>query len=189
MLRGLSSFSSGGGNSSSRSVRRYEGAPIRVLTFTWNVGNKMPKKEELHLWCPKDGGNFDLVVVGTQENSFTEKKKKKKKTGAGLEENSLAQSSDVELEDDDEDAIMEQRMKEEEEAEEEAARLSASGQPPLQRTSRASQAPSTKFLHLPHEAGGKQKRGKRQTARCDRYPAGPWPAAPIVVTRGVCARA
>ena len=42
---------------------------IKVLTFTWNVGNAKPKAEELEHWLPQDGGHYDVVVVGTQENS------------------------------------------------------------------------------------------------------------------------
>ncbi|KAL3908135.1 MAG: hypothetical protein SGPRY_009916, partial [Prymnesium sp.] len=60
------------------SVQYFSERKIRVLAFTWNVGNKMPLKEELPLWCPLGGADFDLVVIGTQENSFAEKKKKKK---------------------------------------------------------------------------------------------------------------
>jgi hypothetical protein len=42
--------------------------PIKVLVFSWNVGNAQPKEEELAQWCPQGGAAFDLVVVGTQEN-------------------------------------------------------------------------------------------------------------------------
>jgi hypothetical protein len=39
--------------------------PIRVLAFTWNVGNSEPKAEELNEWIPQKPA-FDLVVVGVQ---------------------------------------------------------------------------------------------------------------------------
>ena len=182
MLRAISSFSGNGGTAaSSRSVRRYEGPPIRLLTFTWNVGNKMPNKEELHLWCPKDGGGFDLVVVGTQENSFTEKKKKKKKEQGAYGENSLGTSSDidVELEDDDEDALMEEHMKAEEEAEAEMERLTAEDPDAAQRKSAFTKKKTLPVLHHHghghshgHESG-KKTRGKKQTARCDVHPESP----------------
>ena len=43
---------------------------LKALFFTWNVGNKMPLASELEHWCPERGGDFDLIVVGTQENRF-----------------------------------------------------------------------------------------------------------------------
>ena len=46
-----------------------EPAPsIRLLTFTWNVGNAKPDPAELHHWLPDRGGDFELIVVGTQES-------------------------------------------------------------------------------------------------------------------------
>jgi hypothetical protein len=39
------------------------GSPLKVLVFSWNVGNKMPDEAELALWCPEGGGDFDLIVV------------------------------------------------------------------------------------------------------------------------------
>jgi len=50
------------------------GSPIKTLVFSWNVGNAKPAEEELALWCPENGGEFDLVVVGTQENKYKNKK-------------------------------------------------------------------------------------------------------------------
>ena len=44
---------------------------MRVLTLTWNVGNAEPLDSQINLWCPAEGGDFDLVVVGTQENRYT----------------------------------------------------------------------------------------------------------------------
>eukprot|EP00041_Stephanoeca_diplocostata_P028179 m.789415 g.789415 ORF g.789415 m.789415 type:complete len:447 (-) comp23323_c0_seq15:3968-5308(-) len=44
--------------------------PIKVLCYTWNVGNAEPDEAELAHWLPENGGDFDLVVVGTQENKF-----------------------------------------------------------------------------------------------------------------------
>lgn len=83
------------------SVRRHEGRPIRVLTFTWNVGNKMPNAEEVAQWLPKGGDGFDLVVVGTQENSFKEKKSKSK-----------AVITEDEDEEDDDDVVVELERRE-----------------------------------------------------------------------------
>ena len=45
-----------------------------MLCLTWNVGNAKPEATELSDWLPTDGGGFDLIVVGTQENAFSEKK-------------------------------------------------------------------------------------------------------------------
>lgn len=45
---------------------------LKILTFTWNVGNVLPFPHELHHWCPEGGGGCDIVVVGTQENYFLE---------------------------------------------------------------------------------------------------------------------
>eukprot|EP00035_Acanthoeca_spectabilis_P037140 m.43685 g.43685 ORF g.43685 m.43685 type:complete len:674 (+) comp8459_c0_seq2:216-2237(+) len=49
------------------------GSPAKVLVFSWNVGNKMPDEAELAHWCPEGGSDFDLVVVGTQENKYKKK--------------------------------------------------------------------------------------------------------------------
>jgi len=43
---------------------------MRILFVTWNVGNAEPLQAEISHWLPFQGGNFDLVVVGTQENVF-----------------------------------------------------------------------------------------------------------------------
>ena len=43
---------------------------MRLLCFTWNVGNAEPDEQELRHWLPREGGDFDLVVVGTQENRY-----------------------------------------------------------------------------------------------------------------------
>ena len=43
---------------------------LSILVATWNVGNQMPHPQELQHWLPQGGGRFDLVVIGTQENSF-----------------------------------------------------------------------------------------------------------------------
>ncbi len=44
---------------------------IQIKCFTWNVGNAEPREDELHHWLPDaDSNKYDLVVVGTQENSF-----------------------------------------------------------------------------------------------------------------------
>ena len=45
---------------------------INLLCFTWNVGNKHPIAVEIDAWIPVGGADYDLVVVGTQENSFAE---------------------------------------------------------------------------------------------------------------------
>jgi hypothetical protein len=46
---------------------------IKILVFQWNVGNERPHESELTSWLPEHGGDFDLVVVGTQENKFKER--------------------------------------------------------------------------------------------------------------------
>lgn len=43
---------------------------IKVLCFTWNMGDAKPSEEELKCWLPSGGGEFDLVVVGVQECSY-----------------------------------------------------------------------------------------------------------------------
>jgi len=43
---------------------------IKLLIFTWNVGNAAPKEEELALWLDAEGDDYDLIVVGTQENAY-----------------------------------------------------------------------------------------------------------------------
>ena len=50
---------------------------IKILTLTWNVGNKKPDEAQLGAWLPATGtAEWDLVVVGTQECAFTVKKNK-----------------------------------------------------------------------------------------------------------------
>lgn len=35
--------------------RDHKSRPIRLLIFSWNVGNTVPKKEELEEWLPEEG--------------------------------------------------------------------------------------------------------------------------------------
>jgi len=46
--------------------------PLKILTFTWNVGNAQPAVAELEHWCPEGGADLDIIAVGTQENYFKE---------------------------------------------------------------------------------------------------------------------
>ena len=71
---------------------------IKVLCFTWNVGNAKADAEELQHWLPENGGHYDLVVVGTQENSAVTAKSA---SSASLElsEKSLQEDDDDEDED------------------------------------------------------------------------------------------
>ena len=43
-----------------------------MLCFTWNVGNAEPIESELAHWLPANGGDFDIIAVGTQENRYKE---------------------------------------------------------------------------------------------------------------------
>jgi hypothetical protein len=52
------------------SAARSESSPVRILTATWNVGNAKPDEGELAQWLPANGGAFDMIVIGTQENAF-----------------------------------------------------------------------------------------------------------------------
>ena len=72
--------------------------PVRLLTFTWNVGNREPAEAQLEYWLPERGGDFDVIVVGTQENRYKQK-------GRSSTRRSSARSSvaDVEESDDDEE--------------------------------------------------------------------------------------
>ena len=54
---------------------RDNSTPIRLLCFTWNVGNTPPLAAELEEWLP-DECDYDIVVVGTQENDFAETRRK-----------------------------------------------------------------------------------------------------------------
>lgn len=70
--------------------------PLQLLVATWNVGNAMPKATEL-AWLPEGGGEYDMIVIGTQENAFSDKEKRSS-TKESFE------SVAAEDEDDDEDA-------------------------------------------------------------------------------------
>ena len=57
---------------------------IKVLCFTWNVGNKMPDQSQLSQWLPEEGlAKWDIIAVGTQECAFNAKEKKKDKSKKG----------------------------------------------------------------------------------------------------------
>ena len=43
---------------------------IKLLVLTWNVGNEEPSFSEIASWLPNGGEGLDLIVVGTQENSY-----------------------------------------------------------------------------------------------------------------------
>ncbi|CAE7707918.1 Inpp5b [Symbiodinium sp. CCMP2456] len=43
---------------------------MKILCFTWNMGDAKPAEEELEHWLPKKGGDYDLVAVGVQECSY-----------------------------------------------------------------------------------------------------------------------
>ena len=45
---------------------------LLLLVATWNVGNRKPEPAELEEWLPSNGGNYDVIVIGTQENGFKE---------------------------------------------------------------------------------------------------------------------
>ena len=83
-------------------TRRDRGAPeqIKILCFSWNVGNACPAEEELKEWLPDVNGirEWDLIVVGTQENSVKVSDKKAKR---------LSESSTSDVKDDDEPAPIE----------------------------------------------------------------------------------
>ena len=70
--------------------------PVRLLTFTWNVGNREPAEAQLEYWLPERGGDFDLIVVGTQENRYKQK-------GRSSTRRSSARSSVAEVEESDDD--------------------------------------------------------------------------------------
>ena len=52
--------------------RTEQNAKIRVKAATWNVGNKQPRAAEFNL-VEAGGGGFDLIVIGTQECTYTVK--------------------------------------------------------------------------------------------------------------------
>lgn len=43
---------------------------MRVMCFTWNLGDARPLEEELAHWLPMEGEGFDLIAVGVQECSY-----------------------------------------------------------------------------------------------------------------------
>lgn len=45
----------------------------KILCLTWNVGNAEPDEQQLENWLPRAGGDYDLIVVGTQENKYKHK--------------------------------------------------------------------------------------------------------------------
>ncbi len=72
-----------------------------LLCLTWNVGNAMPREEELAAWLPNGGGDYDLIVVGTQENAFKEKDKDQSEANMSMkvkqdvDDDEIAEASDV----------------------------------------------------------------------------------------------
>ena len=61
--------------------RKERSAPdkLKIMCFSWNVGNAEPTQEQLKEWLPDclDGPReWDVIVVGTQENAFKLGKKK-----------------------------------------------------------------------------------------------------------------
>ena len=72
------------------------------MIFTWNVGNAMPIESELATWLPLGGGDYDVVVVGTQENAFKEHKQQ-----SHASPNSNVSSAEVTLDLDDDDEKVE----------------------------------------------------------------------------------
>jgi len=44
-----------------------QGQQIRVKCITWNLDNQRPKKDEVKYCIPKDGVNFDLIVIALQQ--------------------------------------------------------------------------------------------------------------------------
>ncbi len=56
-------------------VKMSEEEGIRICCITWNVGNAKPKSEELDHLLPKEKlKEYDIIVVGTQENHFSGEK-------------------------------------------------------------------------------------------------------------------
>ena len=45
-----------------------DSSPIKLAIFSWNVGNASPHEHELSSWLDEGGGDWDMLVVGTQEN-------------------------------------------------------------------------------------------------------------------------
>ena len=71
---------------------------IKILCFTWNVGNAKPDEQQLAAWLPEPGqASWDIVAVGTQENAFKAKDKNKKSVKesgvSGITETSMPRDS------------------------------------------------------------------------------------------------
>lgn len=45
--------------------------PIRLLVFTWNMGEAKPDEDNLQQWLPRGGAGLDLVAVTLQETRYT----------------------------------------------------------------------------------------------------------------------
>ena len=71
---------------------------VKILVCTWNVGNKRPKASELEHWLPSKGGDCDIIVVGSQENSFANMRRK----------STIVATEGDEDDDDDDDDLREQ---------------------------------------------------------------------------------
>eukprot|EP00965_Chrysotila_dentata_P200590 6180057-Pleurochrysis_carterae.AAC.3 len=80
----------GGSEVGLKRERTLRSRSLRVCCFTWNVGNAMPDAAQLSYWLPEGGGAIDLLVVGTQENSYSTDKPrraaKEKKRGKKAKE-------------------------------------------------------------------------------------------------------
>lgn len=46
---------------------------LKILAATWNVGNERPSRN-FSPWIPTGGGDYDVIVVGSQECTFRERK-------------------------------------------------------------------------------------------------------------------
>jgi hypothetical protein len=49
--------------------------PVRLLCGTFNLGNAKPE-DDLSPWIPKFGGDYDIIVIASQECTYSEKSKK-----------------------------------------------------------------------------------------------------------------
>ena len=47
--------------------------PLEILVASWNCGNRAPDPSELKHWLPAQGGKYDIIIVGTQENRWRHK--------------------------------------------------------------------------------------------------------------------
>lgn len=83
------------------STRKNHLSDISLLVCTWNVGNKCPDAAELEHWLPVNGEGYDIIVVGTQENAFSEKKSNRATIVSSADASSGRQKS-VNLEEDEE---------------------------------------------------------------------------------------